>query len=193
MTKAVTTLPEGYQPYLSIDLQKDKKLAAFVNGLALLIGVVMAVPMHFVIPISTLFERNTGLGDDLLRYCVLIVGMIAYMILHEAIHGITMKLCGTKKVKYGFTGLYALAGSDDYYSKAAYILIALAPIVLWGIVLFAVNLFVPTPWFWVIYIIQIMNISGAAGDLYVTVRFFRLPQNILVKDAGTSMTVYVKK
>ena len=26
-----------------------------------------------------------------------------------------MKLCGTKKIKYGFTGLYAFAGSDDYY------------------------------------------------------------------------------
>ena len=37
------------------------------------------------------------------------------MILHEIVHGIAMRICGTKKVKYGFTGLYAFAGSKDFY------------------------------------------------------------------------------
>ncbi len=192
MTKSVTELPEGYEPYLSVDLQKNKKLALFINGLALVIAFVMVIIMNSVIPISTLYDMSLGMGGYFLRFGVLLVGMYAYIILHEAVHGVAMKLCGTKKVKYGFTGLYAFAGSDDYYSKIPYIFIALAPVVFWGIVLLIINVFVPDSWFWVVYIIQIMNISGAAGDIYVTVYFSLLPKDILVKDAGTSMAVYSK-
>ncbi len=190
--KALTELPQGYGELFSIDLQKDKKLMLLVNGLAVLIGVLMAVPMHFAVPIDTLFSFEKGMTQYIMRFAVLFVSIFAYMILHELVHGITMKRCGTKKVKYGFTGLYAFAGSDDFYDKKSYILIALAPVVLWGIVLAVINLFVPTEWFWVVYTLQIMNISGAAGDFYVTVRFLRLKSDILVRDCGVGMTVYSK-
>ena len=192
MKKAVSVLPQGYQFCLSVDLQKDKKLALLMNLLALFVGVAMAVPMHFAVPITTLFDMRQGIGAYFARFGVLLIGILLYMVLHEAVHGIAMKLCGTKKVKYGFTGLYAFAGSTDYYGKAAYIFIALAPVVLWGIVLLIINLFVPAAWFWVVYMIQIVNISGAAGDAYVTIRFAKLPKDILVQDSGTAMTVYSK-
>ena len=104
-----------------------------------------------------------------------------------------MKLCGTKKVKYGFTGLYAFAGSEDYYNKKAYIFIALAPVVLWGVVLAVINPFVPVEWFWIVYLVQIMNLSGAAGDLFVTIKFSRMPRDILVQDSGLGMTVFSKE
>ncbi len=187
--KAVSVLPEGYQELLAIDLQKNKKLALLVNGLAILIGVVMVVAMHFYLPIATLFYFEE-LGSYLLRFGVLILSFIAYMILHELVHGLAMKICGTKKVKYGFTGLYAFAGSEEYYDKKSYIFIALAPIVLWGAVLAVVNVFVSDDWFWVVYLVQVINISGAAGDLYVTLKFARLPKDILVRDCGVGMTVY---
>ncbi|MDO4608533.1 MAG: DUF3267 domain-containing protein [Clostridia bacterium] len=193
MQKSYLALPTDYKPYLSVDLQKDKKLALLINGLAILIGIAMAVPMHFVVPINTLFDLSGGLLPYTVRFISLILGIILYMVLHEAVHGIAMKMCGTKQVKYGFTGLYAYAGSSDFYSKSAYIFIVLAPVILWGIVLFVINFLVPQSWFWVVYIIQIANISGAAGDTYVTVRFAKLPSNILVQDNGTAMTVYTKQ
>ncbi len=193
MKKATSVLPKGYVQYLSIDLQKDKKLALLVNGMAILIGAIMAVPMNFAVPIETLFDMEKGLDDYILRFGVLLVGMLAYIILHEAVHGVVMKLCGAENVKYGFTGLYAYAGSGDYFPKRAYILIALAPVILWGGVLLALSLLVPVSWFWAVYIIQIMNISGAAGDIYVTVKFIRMPKNILVQDSGMAMAVYTEK
>ena len=61
---------------------------------------------------------------------------------------------------------------------------------LWGIVLAVVNLLVPVEWFWVIYFGQITNLSGAAGDLFVTIRFSRLPKDILVQDYGVGMKVF---
>ena len=104
-----------------------------------------------------------------------------------------MKICGTDKVKYGFTGIYAFAGSDDYYTKKSYIFIALAPVVVWGVILAVINAFVSETWFWIVYIIQISNISGAAGDLYVTVKFLKFPDDILVHDNGVSMEVFSKE
>lgn len=47
--------------------------------------------------------------------------------------------------------------------------------------------------FWVVYFIQITNISGAAGDLYITFRFRKLPNDILINDTGVEMRVYGNK
>lgn len=188
--KSYQSLPQGYKEVLSVDLQKNKKLALLVNGFALIIGILMAVPMHFVVPVTSLFDFSQGIVMYFVRFAVLVIGYIVYMLLHEAVHGVTMKLCGTKKVKYGFTGLYAFAGSSDYYDKKSYIIIALAPVVVWGIVLAVLNCLVSESWFWVVYLIQIGNISGAAGDAYVTAKFSKLPGDILVRDCGVSMTVY---
>ena len=163
--KSCETLPEGYKEIYSIDLQKNKKMSLVINLLALVIGAVLVVPMLHIVPISTVPAAD-GCWT---RFIALIVLMIVYMVLHELVHGIAMKLCGTKKVTYGFTGMYAFAGSTDYYAKKPYIFIALAPVVLWGIVLLIINPFVPVEWFWVVYILQVIHLSGAAGDLFVTV------------------------
>jgi len=188
--KAIGVLPEDYGEIYSLNLQKDKRTAIIVNLLALAIAAVMAVSMNFFVPVTSVFDMSGGIVRYFLRLAALIVLMVLYMVLHELVHGIAMKLCGTKRVKYGFTGLYAFAGSEDYYDKKSYIFIALAPIVLWGTVLAAVNFFVPTEWFWIVYMIQLINISGAAGDLFAAVKFSRMPKNILIQDSGVSMRVF---
>ena len=186
-------LPDDYREIYSIDLQKDKKMSLIVNGLAIVIAALLAIPMNFVVPFYTMFNLENGTKDMLIKYGVLIALIITYMILHEIVHGIAMRICGTKKVKYGFTGLYAFAGSKDFYDIKSYIFIALAPVVLWGVILGVVNLFVPIGWFWVVYLIQIVNLSGAAGDLFVTIKFSRLPKDILVQDYGVGMKVFSKE
>ena len=188
--KAIGVLPEDYGEIYSLNLQKDKRTAIIVNLLALAIAAVMAVSMNFFVPVTSFFDMSGGIVRYFLRLAALIVLMVLYMVLHELVHGVAMKLCGTKRVKYGFTGLYAFAGSEDYYDKKSYIFIALAPIVLWGTVLAAVNFFVPTEWFWIVYMIQLINISGAAGDLFAAVKFSRMPKDILIQDSGVSMRVF---
>jgi len=191
--RSVEKLPEGYKEIYAVDLQKNKKTALFVNLLAIIISVILVVPMCFVVPISYLYSMESGLQNYMIRFGALLALIVFYMVLHELVHGIAMKICGTKKVKYGFTGLYAFAGSNDFYDKKSYIFIALAPVVFWGIVLATVNPFVSTEWFWVVYMIQIVNLSGAAGDLFVTVKFSRLPKDILVQDYGVGMKVFSKE
>ncbi len=188
--KALRELPLEYKEIFSIDLQKDKKQTLIVNGLAVAVYILMIVPVNFFIPINSLFTFEKSISEMVIRNVVLVVGMIAYIILHEAVHGVAMKICGTKKCKFGFTGLYAFACSDDYYNKKAYTFIALAPVVFWGVVLAVLNIVLPTEWFWVVYIIQVANVSGAMGDFYVTYKFSDMPDDILINDSGVGMKVY---
>ena len=153
----------------------------------------MAIPAHFYIPITTLFNMEKGILNYFLRFVVLFVSIIIYMILHELIHGVTMKICGTKKVKYGFTGLYAFAGSKDYYDKNSYIAIALMPVIVFFFVFLILCFMLPKEWFWVVCLLQITNISGATGDFFVTVKFLQFPKDILISDSGVEMTVYSKQ
>lgn len=185
-----TTLPENYTEIFYMDLQKDKKLMLLVNGLGLAIMAAMGIIAHLFIPITTFFDMNDGIVIYLLRLVALLLGMVLYIVLHELVHGIFMKRFSGIKPHYGFTLMYAYAGSTAYFNKKHYIIIALAPIVVWGIVLTIINCFVPESWFWVVYFIQIMNISGAAGDLYVTYKFSKMSKDILVHDSGVAMTVY---
>lgn len=180
-------LPSGYHEVEHIDLQKDKKLAILVNALGIIIMVITFIIGHLIVPFTNIFRTGP------LPLLVLSVGSIAYIFLHEMVHGIFMKKYGEEKPFYGFTGMYAYAASNCYFNKKNYIVIALAPIVIWGIVLLILNLIFKETWFWVIYFIQICNLSGAAGDLYVTYRFSKLPDDILVKDVGVSMTIYAKE
>ncbi len=184
--KSCLELPEGYEALFAIDLQKDKKLALLVNSLALVIALALIVLG------GALMLRNSEIVIELtlVKTLALLAGLVVYILLHELVHGIFMRINSGQRPKYGFTGLYAYAGSQAYFAKKPYIVIALAPIVVWGVVLAALCVLVPRDWFWVVWLIQVINLSGAAGDLYVTVRFSHLPRNILVQDTGVSMTVF---
>ena len=185
-----TTLPDGYRKIYSIDMHSDRKMAFLVNGIAAVIALVMAIGMHFIVPVTSVIDTADDSIGFLIKMAVTAAGLLVYIILHEAVHGIAMKLYGCSRVRFGFKGSYAFAATDDYIARKPYAVIALAPIVLWGVVLAVINALVPYDWFWVVYFIQITNISGAAGDLYVTLRFRNLPSDILVKDAGVSMEVF---
>ena len=188
--KTTVTLPVGYGERFSIDLQRDKKLMLIVNGIGLVIAVVVAVVGHLLVPLQTMFDLSRGLVPYAIRFGVMILGAVVYIVLHEAVHGIVMYRFSGVRPKFGFTGVYAYAGSTVYFSKKHYIIIALAPVVLWGVVLGVLSLLVPQGWFWVVWFIQLTNLSGAGGDIYVTWRFSKLPRDILVQDTGVAMSVF---
>lgn len=82
--KAVSELPKGDRQILHIDLQKDKKLVVLVNVLAVIIALAFAIPMHYYVPIDSLFDMSQGIWAWALRYGVLLVLMVAYMVLSRA-------------------------------------------------------------------------------------------------------------
>jgi len=185
-------LPEGYTLSMTVDLLQNRKQMLMVNGLALAIALIMVLVGLGICPIAGLFSLKEGLRAYCLRFAVLAAGSVVYIFAHEWVHGVAMRYYSPIKPTFGFSGMYAYAGSTAYFDRSSYLVIAMAPVVIWGAVLMVLHLIVPESWFWVVYIIQISNISGAAGDFYVTVRFMRMKE-ILVQDSGTSMRVYERR
>lgn len=191
---AIQQLPADYQQALEMNLQKNKKTALLINGLAVALTALMMVIGMIIHPLRFDYDSDAEFKAFIIRIIVACIGYVAYIVLHEFTHGVAMKHFGGQKVQYGFTGMYAYAGSrEDYFDRYAYIRIALAPLAVWGIIFLLLNFIVPEDWFWVIYFLQIGNVSGAAGDMFVSWKVSKMPDTLYVRDTGTDMTVYDRK
>lgn len=188
-------LPDGYNEIKKISFTENKKFSVIINIAALIVGIIMVVPMLFIVPFDALFRISSDgdLNMLIVRMAVLAVSEYLYVIMHEAIHGVFIRIISGKWGKFGFKSVYAYASCDTYIGKKEYIIIALAPILIFGILLGVLSVFVSAEWFWIVYIIQITNISGAVGDVYVTYAMTRLPKDTLVFDTGLEMTVFSKE
>ncbi len=185
-------LPDGYKERFKIDLKNDKKTYAGVNIATFIIAAAMMIPALIKFPIAIIadFSSLPAFIMYLLKLLLILLLLAAYIVLHELTHAAAMKLCGAKKVNFGFSGLFAYAGSNAFFSKGEYIFIALLPLVFWGIVLLTLNLVLPQSLFWPIYLIQVQNVSGATGDVYVSARMISCKKDDLITDNGLAMRVF---
>ncbi len=187
--KAGASLPGGYTLLERVDLVRNRAhlkrvvcLSVGLAGAALLAGFCFAPA-----------GGNAGtvtVGSFIVKLLTAAAGLALYMAGHEAVHGLAMWAAGRVKPHFGFTLMYAYAGSDAFFSKNAYLCIALAPAAVWGIGLALGCALVPSDWFWVVYAAQVFNLSGSAGDFYVAARVLRMPGGVLVRDTGTAMMAF---
>lgn len=182
------TLPNGYKESFKIDLKENKKLYIGINASATIVMLALLLPVLFT-KLDIILSDNTY-GSSLFTLFLLLFSL-AYIVLHELVHGIFIRIFSGKWGNFGFKGAYAFAGSECYFNKASYLIIALAPIVIWGIVLALLNIFMPMNYLWLaLYFVQTMNISGSVGDIYVTARLLKESPDILIKDTGVDMTIF---
>lgn len=181
--RASRALPAGYGLTERIDLLKNKRQLWLVNGLSLVLLVLTAV-------LGLCLRPWDWSGWSLSTSLLALAGICLYIVGHEAVHGAAMFLLSHEKPRFGFSLMYAYAGSDAYFSKGPYLIISLAPAVLWGLLLAVLTVLLPDPWFWPLWIIQITNISGSAGDFYVFFKILAKSDSVLVQDTGIAMTVY---
>ena len=92
-----SALPEGHREIYSVNLQKDKKAALIVNIAALILMVIFVIIGILIVPISYTFDNDGSIVTVWLKTIAVLAGMIVYFILHELVHGITMKHYGAKK------------------------------------------------------------------------------------------------
>lgn len=178
-------LPEGYALFRTIDLAENRKENAIVSALSLALLVV-------VFAFGFLIREDTGAaGEEYLPVMAAgLVAFFAYIVLHEAVHGIFMWYFSKQKPLFGISLQYAYAGSKAYFRKTPYLIIALAPVAVWGVVFLAAALLTPGIWFWLFWFLLAGNFSGAAGDLYVFWQVSRMQPDILVQDDGVAMRIY---
>lgn len=189
MNKCSKTLPEGWTQFDKINLKENKKQFWLMQGISILLAVLMIVAGCFIVHPSAFFGA-TGI-EEYIAIAVLVAGAVVYIVLHELTHGVFLSAFTRTKPKFGFVGWAAYCGNEAYCNKPCYAVVALSPLVVWGIVFGVLNVFFHDGvWFWVIWFLQTMNVAGAAGDLFVSFKLLFYPKEILVQDTGLAMTVY---
>ena len=187
-------LPEPYRLIKTIDLKQDKKLSLQLNAAAVILCAAVICQMALFRPV-VLFPDGAHTVREFIAPAILLAALLAaYILLHELVHGLFFHLYSKDKVRFGFHFLYACAGSPDwYFDRRSYLVIGLSPVVLLGLALLVPLFFLQGPWFWVVYLIEALNLSGSAGDLYVFYQMVRLPNDLLINDDGLSMRFYTKQ
>ncbi|MGN0735155.1 MAG: DUF3267 domain-containing protein [Anaerovoracaceae bacterium] len=183
-------LPAGYDLYETLDMAADKTVFKRISWCSLLIVVVMIVCGRLAVSPGLILDG--GWTHVLFTAALILVGLVVYVFAHEWVHGVFIRIFTGEPAQFGFkagSGM-AYAGSTWFFSRPAYITVALAPVVIWGVVLAVLTGDVPDEYFWCLYAIQIFNISGAVGDLYVTWLVMRMPCDVLIFDEGVSMKFF---
>lgn len=114
--KAGASLPGGYTLLERVDLVRNRAhlkrvvcLSVGLAGAALLAGFCFAPA-----------GGNAGtvtVGSFIVKLLTAAAGLALYMAGHEAVHGLAMWVAGRVKPHFGFTLMYAYAGSDAFFQK----------------------------------------------------------------------------
>lgn len=193
------TLPAGYKQALYINA-KDAKFGIIFNLIAL---AVLAV----VIILAVLLLRLGGkLTSDILdmeyvqlmvAYVVFFGSMVAYIILHELVHGIAYKTLTGEKLTFGLSWSCAFCGVPNIYTyrKTAMISV-IAPFAVFTVLLLPLLVllyFISPLYFLIVAFIFGLHAGGCSGDLYVlyllAVKF--KDKRVLMRDTGPEQYFYV--
>ena len=179
----------GYKECTKIDLVKNKKEALLVNIYGIIIMVVMAVFIPLLI-MGGIIEFNLETTFPLF-FIVLLISLILYIPLHEIVHGIVLKKYTDEKLSFGWKLVYAYCGSKEaVVDRKEYYAVALAPLLVFSVVfisLMVLNPSISLVW----YVMEIMNVSGSVGDIYVSIKLRKeKSRDILITDSGTDMSFW---
>lgn len=179
----------GYKECTKIDLVKNKKEALLVNIYGIIIMVVMAVFIPLLI-MGGIIEFNLETTFPLF-FIVLLISLILYIPLHEIVHGIVLKKYTDEKLSFGWKLVYAYCGSKEaVVDRKEYYAVALAPLLVFSVVfifLMVLNPSLSLVW----YVMEIMNVSGSVGDIYVSIKLRKeKSRDILITDSGTDMSFW---
>ena len=178
-------LPPNYQFDMKMDLKKDKKINIAIQALCLfIVAIMIGLAMWLNFPT----KNNWSTGATIL---VTVAMCAVYMIMHELIHGVFLKLFSSVKPKYFARFPFLCTGSEAYFNKRSFSIIALAPVVIWGILLVAMLIFLPTNYFLSVFIVTTLNFAGAAGDYFQVCTISKLSPRALIQDDGKETKVFL--
>ena len=191
MDDSTKTLPEGYVQSGEINLNKNRRLAIALN----LIAVPIAALSFFLLLIFAGFVRpsliNTTSTITVGVWVVVLGLMVLLFTIHELIHGFFFWLFTRSRPIFAIRLFYAYAGAPDWYIPTRqFMIVALGPLVIIGVVGMLLMLLVPESWVVLIAIMVALNSGGSIGDLLVFTRLLKLSPTSLANDTGDVMSFY---
>lgn len=191
-------IPAGYRQALYINA-KNAKFGIIFNLIAVLVLVaVMALALLSLTARDISFApSDVDSADRLIAYFVFLILLIAYVILHELVHGIAYKSQTGEKLTFGMSWSCAFCGVPNIYTYRKTALIAVvAPFAVFTLLFIPILIylyFFNSFYYVLIAFIFGMHLGGCSGDLYVlyllTARF--KDEKTLMRDTGPEQFFYV--
>ncbi len=186
-----TVLPAGYREIFSVDCE-DVKTILLLSAVSLYVGVVLIAAACLILNPFKAIEQYSILANLLF-----LIVMVAYIVLHEAVHGVAYKALTGQKLTFGITVAAAYCGVPHVYVYRRAALIALlAPFVVFSVVFGAVIVFCADVWIrFFAAVLLAIHIGGCVGDLYDAALYlfrFRDPLT-LMRDTGPKQSFYLRE
>ena len=184
------SLPDGFRYAGSMDFMRNRRQIAVIVKLS---AALIAIPLLIGLLLRPVAPSWHLMSKRWYMWPGLFAALVVYVPLHEMVHGLAMLVLSRGiKPRYGLKLPYAYAGSSAWFDKGSHAVIALLPIVLFGIGLTVCALMLPPEWFWPVWIVQISNLSGSAGDLYCVWTLHHMKGELLIQDTGVKMRIMKK-
>ena len=180
-----STLPAGYQAKRTFDMSKDKQLNMVIQFSFLFItGVLIGVALWVGLPLST--DLN-----PFLSFLVTVLLVLIYMSLHELTHTLFIKIFSGSLPSFRIRFPFLSVGSEATFKRSEFIVIALAPVLLWGALLIILLFVIPERFFLSIFILVIVNFAGSGGDYVQAYIAFNSHAHTLFQDNGKKTTLFI--
>ena len=178
-------LPPGFDVRTTVDLKTDRKIAVaiqvvFVATVVVLVG--LALILGF--PLSSGFSTWVTIVGT-------VVACLFYMVVHELTHAGFLWLFSRMRPAVTLRIPYLSVGGRGYLNTRSFLVVALAPVVIWGLVLVTLLVTLPSEFFFSVYIVTILNFAGSSGDYFQAYAVAKLPPTALIQDDGRVTTVYL--
>ena len=186
-------LPQGYEEVYHFDA-RAKKEGIILNTVA---SVVIAA--FIAIAFLTVKALEFTYSDLIIGGISFIVIMLAYIVLHELVHGAVYKLMTKEKLTFGISWSCAFCGVPNVYVYRKTAIIALVmPFLVFSVIfvtLAAVLHSVSNVFYMVFITLEGFNFGGASGDLCWLLMFlFKYrDKTTLMRDTGPEQFIYIKK
>ena len=192
-------LPPGYRQARYINA-KNAKFGIIFNLIAVAVLVLVMVAAFLLLGLG---DRSFDLSETVtpfeltVAYLIFIASMIAYVVLHEVVHGIAYKSQTGEKLTFGMSWSCAFCGVPHIftYRKTA-IIAVVAPFAVFTLLFLPllVVLYFLNPLYYVLMSFVFgMHLGGCSGDLYVLYLLlvtYKSPRT-LMRDTGPEQFFFV--
>lgn len=177
-------LPATYVDYRTVDFKKDRKIAILIQTVFLAVALLaIAVALLFELPLASDWH-------PVVTIIVTVLAGLVYMAAHEATHGVILRLLTGAKPSYRFRFPFLTTSISIYLTRRSVITTALAPCVIWGVVLLVALFLVPPEARLTVYVVLALNFAGSAGDYIEATLALRQPPRTLLQDDADRIHIF---
>lgn len=151
--------------------------------------------------LSVIFLLIAGIGSGLLSLSkvyvhntipvfVIILSVIGFIVVHELVHLIFISIFSKGKIKVRIKIPTIAVGSEAYFDKIQYVIIALAPVIVLGLINLLCLLMLDDKFIYAILLI--LNLATASGDYILVYNALKQSKNSYFVDTAEETKVYMQ-